>query len=164
VENIEMARQLVGLSGGSLEIVPGEGRYYPLTVRLILPAREQAAVLVIDDNVDTLQLFQRYLAGSRYAFIGTHDPDQALTLAEKLTPRIIVLDVMLPGVDGWELLGRLREHPKIYGVPIIVCTILPQEQLALALGAAAFIRKPVSQTALLSALDHQFDRLSRESG
>ena len=68
-------------------------------------------------------------------------------------PRIVLLDVMLPGVDGWELLGRLREHPDLRDLPIVVCTILPMEQFALALGAAAFIRKPVSQEALLTVLD-----------
>jgi CheY-like chemotaxis protein len=65
------------------------------------------------------------------------------------------MDVMLPGIDGWELLGRLREHPHMRAVPIIVCTILPQERMALALGAAAFIRKPASRETLLTALDQQ---------
>ena len=72
-------------------------------------------------------------------------------------PHLIVLDVMLPGIDDWELLGRLRAHPRTRAAPIIICTILPQKELALALGAAAFIRKPVSRPALLSALDHQVD-------
>ncbi|MDI7275566.1 MAG: response regulator, partial [Anaerolineae bacterium] len=120
---------------------------------LNLPAAEQAGVLVIDDNADTLQLFQRYLAGSGYPFVGARDPEQAMALAEHLGPSVIVLDVMLPGVDGWELLGRLREHPKTRGIPVVVCTILPQEQLALALGAAAVLRKPVTRTALLEVLD-----------
>jgi CheY-like chemotaxis protein len=74
-----------------------------------------------------------------------------------------VLDVMMPEQDGWTLLGQLREHPTTRGVPIIVCTILPQEQLALTLGAAEFIRKPVSRKTLLSALDRQADQLLKES-
>ena len=119
---------------------------------------ERLPVLVIDDNVDTLQLMQRYLSNSRYHFVGASDPEQALALAEELSPAIIVLDVMLPGVDGWELLGRLREHPKTSEIPVIVCTILPQRQLALMLGAAEFIRKPVTRRILLSALDRQVDR------
>jgi len=151
-DSLEMARQLVGLSDGSLEVEAG-AQASPFVARLFLPLAEQVAVLVIDDNVDTLRLFQRYLAGSRYPFIGARDAAQALALAEELTPRIIVLDVMMPGVDGWELLGRLRVHPKIGQVPIIVCTILPEEQLALALGATAFLRKPVSREAFLTALD-----------
>jgi CheY-like chemotaxis protein len=87
--------------------------------------------------------------------VGTPDPEQALLLAEAESPEIIVLDVMLPDTDGWELLGRLRAHPLTRQTPVIVCTILPQEQLALALGAAAFLSKPISRPALLAALDQQ---------
>jgi len=157
-ENLEMAQQLIQVAGGSLEVELDDRAETPLTASITLPAAEQVAVLVVDDNVDTLQLMHRYLSNSRYRFIGTSDPQEALTLAEQLVPAIIVLDVMLPGVDGWELLGRLREHPKTSAVPVIVCTILPQEPLALTLGAAEFIRKPVSQKTLLSALDRQIDR------
>ena len=125
---------------------------------------EQATVLVIDDNADALQLFQRYLSGSRYRFTGAQDAHRGLALAEELVPQVIVLDVMLSKEDGWTLLGQLREHPRTRGIPVIVCTILSQEQLALALGAADFMRKPVSRTELLSALDRQLDLRSREPG
>lgn len=151
-ESLHMAAELVGLSGGTLTLTqaaPG----HPFAATLAVPAAEQAAVLVIDDNADTLRLFQRCLTGTRYPFIGAQNPELALELAERLRPRVIVLDLMLPGLDGWEMLGRLREHPRTRGVPIVVCSILPQEQLALTLGAAAFIRKPVSRAALLSVLD-----------
>ena len=84
-------------------------------------------------------------------------------MAEESAPQVIVVDVMLPGIEGWELLGRLRTHPKTRDVPIIVCTILPQEQLALSLGAAEFLRKPINREALLSALDRQTDPRSIES-
>jgi CheY-like chemotaxis protein len=159
-ESIGMARQLVALSGGSLAILPGNGSF---VARLVLPAAEGTGVLVIDDNADALLLFQRYLAGTRYAFIGVREPEQALALAQKARPRLVVLDIMLPGVDGWELLGRLREHPALLGVPIVVCSILPQEQLALTLGAAAFIRKPVGRADLLAVLGCQLGRASQES-
>ncbi len=154
-ESLEMARRLAALSGASLDAGPGEDADGAFDVRLRLAAAEEMSVLVIDDNADTLQLFQRYLAGTRYAFVGARDPQQALALATSLPPRIVVLDVMLPGVDGWELLGHLREHPRLHGVPIIVCSILPEEALALALGAAAFLRKPVSRMDFLAALDLQ---------
>jgi CheY-like chemotaxis protein len=159
-ESIAMARRLVGMAGGSLETAPGPGA---ACATFRLPAAEQPVVLVIDDNVDALQLYQRYLAGSRYGFAGARDPEQALALAERLAPRAILLDIMLPGVDGWELLGRLREHPRLSGVPILVCTILPQEPLALTLGAAAFLRKPVSRADLLAALDRHSGLRSRGS-
>lgn len=157
-ENLEMAQQLIRVANGSLETRFEHATRHPFVASITLPTTEQVPVLVIDDNVDTLQLIQRYLSNSRYRFVGTADPQQALALAEQVAPAVVILDVMLPGVDGWELLGRLREHPKTRAVPIIVCTILPQKQLALMLGAAEFIRKPVSRKTLLSALDRQMDR------
>jgi len=161
-ESLEMARQLIGPSGGSLDVLPGAGPEEPFRARLVLPAAEQVAILVIDDNVDALHLLERYLAGSRYRFHGTSDPEQALALAGELAPQIIVLDIMLPGLDGWELLGRLHEHPQTRETPVIICTIMPQEDLAAALGAAALIRKPITQLAFLAALDAQLGRLSKE--
>ncbi len=153
--DLSVAEQLIALSGGSLDVQPGAGQQQLFTVKLVLQAVGQMAVLFIDDNADTLQLLQRYLAGSPYTFIGCRNPAQVLDLATSIKPGIIVLDVMLPGIDGWELLGNLHEHPTTCNTPIIVCTILPEEQLASTLGAAAFIHKPLSQKALLSALDRQ---------
>ena len=149
---VTLARRLVTPSGGLLEVVHNPGSA-PFTARFTLPIAEWRRVLAIDDNADALQLIQRFLHGSRYHFDGARDATQALSVAEHQRPDAIVLDVMLPGIDGWELLGRLREHPHTQGVPVVVCTILPQEELALALGAAAFLRKPVSRAALLQVLD-----------
>jgi CheY-like chemotaxis protein len=152
-EGLEMARQLLALSDATLEVNAGRPGECPFTVRLTMPQARKVAVLVIDDNTDTLRLFQRCLAGTPFPFIGVRDPQEALALAEEIEPRVIVLDLMLPGIDGWEILGRLREHPRTRDIPIVVCSILPQEQLALTLGAAAFLRKPVTRVALLAALE-----------
>jgi CheY-like chemotaxis protein len=144
----------LGLFRGRLELSPAASAT-TRSVTLFLTAAARLAVLVIDDNADTLRLFERYLSGTRYRFFGVRDPEQALALAAQINPRLVLLDVMLPDVDGWELLGRLREHPQTGHIPVIVCTILPQEPLALALGAAAFLRKPISREALLAVLDQQ---------
>ncbi len=161
LSTIAVARELVGLSGGTLEVTADEQDPEPFVARLILPTLEQVPVLVVDDHVDTLRLFEHYLARTRYRFIGLRDPQDLWAAVECQIPQAIVLDVMLPRIDGWELLGRLRAHPHTCDVPIIVCTILPQEQLALSLGAAGFLTKPVSRQALLAALDRQLDRLEK---
>ena len=153
-ENLAIARELAALCGGSLELgaaAPG----VPFSARLLLPAVEQAPVLVIDDNADALQLVERYLSNSRYQFVGAHDPAQMQGLVDQYQPRAILLDVMLPNIDGWDLLGRLRENPRTAGIPVIICTIFPQEELALQLGAAAFLRKPIIRERLLQMLDQQ---------
>lgn len=145
-EELAMARQLLSLMHGTLTVERD-------LLSLALPHASRVTVLVIDDNADALELMQRYLAGTSYLFAGTRDPEQGLAMAASLRPCAIVLDIMLPGIDGWDLLGRLRAHPTLLGVPIIVSTILPQQKLALALGAAAFLRKPVGKADLLETLD-----------
>lgn len=159
-KSLQMVEQLMHLCRGSLEIIAWGKEGQTFAAKITLPTLEQATVLVIDDNADTRQLFRRYLAGRHYRFVGAPDAEEGLALALELAPQIIVLDVMMPGQDGWALLGQLREHPQTSHIPVIVSTILPQEELALDLGAAGFIRKPVSQTALLSALDRQLVQAS----
>ncbi len=154
-ESIEIARALAQLMDGSLEVGPLETSQQALEMRLRLPLQAHLTVLVIDDNQDALQLARRYLQGSRYQFVGTSDPQDGLRLAEQVAPRVVVLDVMMPDYDGWMLLGQLREHPATRGTPVIICTILAQEELASALGAAEYLRKPVSRADFLAALDRQ---------
>ena len=156
-EAVEMARQLVALSGGTLDILHPRAADCILLLRLGFPVPQSDSVLVIDDNADTLHLYERYLAQSSYRFIGLQLPEEAVTLASRILPSLIVLDVMLPEIDGWELLGRLRESPATGSIPVIVSTILPQEAFALALGAAAFLRKPFTQAQLLAVLDRVLD-------
>ncbi len=60
---------------------------------------------------------------------------------------------MMPDMDGWEALGRLRQHPLTQHVPVIICTILYEQELALSLGASGYLRKPFTREAFLAALD-----------
>jgi len=162
-ELLDMARRLVALSDGTVETGGHQAPEGVFTIEVTLPAQPQVPVLVVDDNADTLRLLELYLVNSRYRFIGTADPREAIALAEGVRPGAIVLDVMLPSIQGWELLGRLREHPRLHGVPIVICTILPQEELAASLGAAAFLRKPVTRRTLLATLDRLMEPTETES-
>jgi CheY-like chemotaxis protein len=148
--NLKMAMRLAELSRGQLEISTTDGHFQAC---LKLPVFELWTVLMVDDNRDLQELFQRYVAGSRYHIVGLADPAQMMPLVEKNAPRAILLDVMMPNIDGWQLLGQLRQHPLTQSLPVIVCTILAQKELALALGASDFLRKPVSQADLMLALD-----------
>lgn len=163
--SLDLARQLADLCRGRLEVARSgdrprqEGGEEAFSATLTLPSFVQLPVLVIDDNADTLQLLQRYAVDTRYRLVTTRDPEQALSLAEKFSPEIIVLDVMMPQADGWKVMARLRQHPLTGHIPIVVCTILPQEEMAFALGASGFVRKPVTRQAFLAALDRQAERL-----
>ena len=152
VSSLDVARHLADAAGGALIFNADHGTQ-PFSARLTLPILERVSVLVVDDNTDVLQLFGRYVSGTRYCLTVTHEPKQALGLAQTLEPQIIVLDVMMPEVDGWELLAQLRQQPETVDSAVIICTVLPQEALALGLGADAFLQKPVSQEEFLLALD-----------
>lgn len=150
-EDLEVARQLLGMYGGRLDLCPAEGGALAIEVRV--PAALRPTVLIVDDNPDTATLFARYLAESRYHPVVAHSGSQAATLAQEIAPSAIVLDVMMPAQDGWEVLGLLKAHPATEAIPVIVATILTDRDLALSLGAAAFLHKPVSQAELLQTLD-----------
>ena len=99
------------------------------------------------------------MVGDRYCVTSTRDPRQVSRLLQSLVAPIVVLDVMMPEVDGWEVLAQLRGAPATAGAVVIICTVLPQEALALALGADAFLQKPVSREDFLAALDRQVEAL-----
>ncbi len=155
-DNLNLARQMAEVCGCRLTLM-ADARGFDAA--LALPALEQIPVLVIDDKADAHQLLQRYASGSRYRLIAVSDAEQAVEMARRTVPQVIVLDVMMPRVDGWELLGRLRENPATREIPIIVHTILAQRDLALLLGASDFLRKPVSRADFLAALDRQWVRV-----
>ena len=76
----------------------------------------------------------------------------ALEVVAAEPPDLILLDVMMPGMDGWEVLQRLRTHPQTEALPIIVCSIFHDPELAYSLGATLVLPKPISQVKLLEAL------------
>lgn len=142
--------ELIALCGCRLTLAHEPGAF---SAMLALPAYERLPVLAVDDNLDTLQLFQRYVAETRYRLLVTGDPEQIVPLAAKHALRAIILDVMMPEVDGWEVLARLRQHPLTAHIPVVICSVLADEELALSLGATSVMRKPVTQQAFLMALD-----------
>jgi len=159
-ENISLAARLAWLSRGRLHVQETASGYL---AELTLPPLGQHTVLVVDDNADTLQLLGRYAAGSRYRLIPCREPERALELAQQHRPHAIVLDVMMPHMDGWSLLGHLREHPATRPIPVLVCTIVAQQEMALALGAAGYLQKPVTRRGFLDALDALVDHRATES-
>ncbi len=118
---------------------------------VLLPAA-QRTVLAIDDNDDILELFQRYLSPHHYRVVTARSAPEALELARRLQPQAITLDLMMPGQDGWDILQTLLNQASTRHIPVIVCTVLRQKELAISMGASAFLEKPVSEQALLGAL------------
>lgn len=152
-EALAVSRRLLEMCGGRLELAPGAGSTLSITIRV--PVLRRRPVLIVDDNADTARLFARYLAESRYQAAIARSGREAAVLVEEILPAAIVLDVMMPDQDGWEVLALLKAHPVAGDIPVIVATILAERELAFSLGAAAFLHKPVSQAELLAALDRQ---------
>lgn len=120
--------------------------------RVLLPLAQQKVILVVDDQEAAITMFRRYLTQTGYHLVGATSADQALSLAEALNPQVITLDVMMPGQDGWELLQRLRLNSHTRHIPILVCSAWADRDLSLSLGAAGFLKKPITQRMLLDAL------------
>jgi CheY-like chemotaxis protein len=129
-----------------------------LSILLSFPAQKQYKIMVVDDNADAIRLVEKYLASNIYTVSGIQDPERVIAELEKERPFLILMDVMLPNIDGWMLLSQIRLNPGLSKIPVIVSTILPQEDLSISLGADGFLRKPYSQQELLHILDLQILR------
>jgi CheY-like chemotaxis protein len=120
---------------------------------IALPISNQRILMVIDDQPAVVSMFKRYLSQSNLLAIGVEHPDQAIEMARLLQPVLITLDVMMPQMDGWELLQMLKLDKKIQHIPIVVCSAWDDPDLSRLLGAAAFLKKPVTQKMLLETID-----------
>ncbi|MBM3189654.1 MAG: response regulator [Chloroflexi bacterium] len=149
-ERLDLVRCLLKPCGG--KVIAGYERG-ALVLTTAFPTLERTPVLAIEDNADTVRLLDRFLANTRFSLYSASGIDQALSLALSIAPQAIILDVVMPQVDGWESLQRLRHHPATQAVPVLVCTILPEEELALSLGAAAYVHKPFTREELVRVLD-----------
>lgn len=121
-------------------------------IRLVMPEARSATVFVVDDNQDLVHYYQRCTAGTPYRIIHIPRGREIFPALERQRPDAIVLDLMLPDVDGWEILGQLHEHPLSRTIPVVVCSVVREEELALALGATIFLAKPVKRQQFLEAL------------
>lgn len=110
-------------------------------------------ILICDDEV-TMRLLVRVVLNGEYEFSEAADGFQALELARRTKPDLVVLDVMLPGGDGLAFLERLRADPLLRDIPAIVLTASPDyETAALAVGAERFLTKPFDPDELRAAVN-----------
>ncbi|UCC63008.1 MAG: response regulator, partial [Anaerolineae bacterium] len=147
--SLAVAQALVEVQGGQLETGDRDGQWQ---ARIYLPTAGEKTILVIDDNLDIIALFERYLAGHQVGVVGAIDSEQALRLAGERRPQAITLDIMMPSQDGWEILQELKSSPDTQHIPVIVCSVLNEPRLAKSMGADDYITKPVNQVELLEVL------------
>jgi CheY-like chemotaxis protein len=153
------ALELLACQGAALQpSLAADGTCGTLTVRFDVERAQ--TILVVDDNEGMRQLYERYLAEGRYRVALAGSAEEAESALRARKPDAIVLDVMMRGVDGWDFLQQLKSRPAYAAVPVIVCSVLKEPGLALALGARAYLKKPIAGEALVDCLA---DVLARSS-
>jgi CheY-like chemotaxis protein len=146
----QILQSILELCGGKMAFSTTAARN---TFRITFTTVKPRTVLVIEDNDEIVALMQRYVLNMNYTITPIRDPARSIPEALETRPSLIVLDVMMPQVDGLEVLSQLKRHPELSKIPVIVCSVLPQHKLALALGAAEYLQKPIRRDVFIAALE-----------
>jgi len=166
---LPLAKRFVELHGGRLwlESKLGKGSNFTFTVPLDARTEPQqlapvtadvaaggalATVLVVEDDERALNLLRVHLEDAGYEVAAANDAEHGLELARTLRPYAIMLDIKLPGMDGWAFLARAKSDPATAGIPIIVVSMVDERARGLALGAFDYLVKPVGRESLLAVL------------
>jgi CheY-like chemotaxis protein len=149
-EELNTVRQLAGDLGMWVNLSRSQESS---VLELIMPVCETRCVLMIEDNPDSIELVQRYLEQSgEYHLVAMTCAGEALEQAALLQPVAILLDIMMPERDGWDILSLLKADPLTAPIPVIVSSVVKGPDLAYALGAADILHKPFSAAQLITKL------------
>ncbi len=135
----------VGAPTANAEIVPPAPRPRPI------PAAGKPLILVVDDEGPARELLASYLSAD-YRIVTASSGTEALKKAHDLHPDAITLDVLMAGGNGFEALARFRQTPELASTPVIIVSIVDQQRVGFALGAADYLIKPVRKTLLLETI------------
>lgn len=162
---LTLSRRIVELLGGRmwLESEVGVGSTFGFSFPAHRPtvagwvggsgaATDLADVVVIDDDRPSLDLLTAYLAGGTLRVTPARDGASGLDAVRRIRPVVVLLDIRLPGMDGWAVLEALKADATTRDIPVVVVSIVDEHARGVALGAAAYLVKPVSRDALLGAL------------
>ncbi|HEX2520617.1 MAG TPA: response regulator, partial [Terriglobia bacterium] len=111
-----------------------------------------AMVLIIEDDPKSVDLLRIYLTEAGYAVEVAQDGAEGLEKVKRLAPDVVILDVLLPKVDGWAFLSQVKSDPATKDIPVIIVSIVDQKGKGFALGAADYLIKPINKEELLRKL------------
>jgi CheY-like chemotaxis protein len=109
-------------------------------------------VVVVEDDRRSFDLLRAHLEAAGVRVVGARDGEEGLDTVRRLSPAGVILDILLPGIDGWEVLARLKGDPRTAPIPVIVVSMLDERGRGFALGAAEYLVKPVGKEQLLAAV------------
>ncbi|MFC6777406.1 response regulator [Methylobacterium gregans] len=171
---LALTKAFAELMGGGVTVESQEGRgtTFTLAVPAILPhasartrggeasatetptpAGSRGLILVVDDEASHQDLMARFLTRQGFAVRIAEDGRTGLDLARKLRPAAVLLDVMMPEVDGWAVLASLKDDPATRDIPVIMMSFVADAALSTSLGAAGAVSKPVDWARLTGILD-----------
>ncbi len=157
---LTLCRRIVALLGGRLWLESEVGRGSAFHVALPLDAApadvvsdepvdrsggQQTVIVMIDDDRSSLELLSAYLAGTGLKIVRARDGLEGLEEIRREQPAAVILDIRLPGMDGWAVLDTLRSQDATRDIPVIIVSILDEKSRGLALGAIGYLTKPVSR-------------------
>lgn len=117
-----------------------------------LPVVEPRAILITDDDADTLHLYRRYLQSRGYSIRVAQTVSKAKAHLVEKKPDLILLDVLMPHEDGWDLLHYIKSRSETSDIPVVICSVVHQPSMALALGADKVLCKPIDETTLANVI------------
>ena len=119
-------------------------------------------VLVIDDDEHAREIMQRFLTDAGYEAVVSSSGLEGLHLAEDIMPDLIILDVLMPDLDGWSVLQNLKGSPELADIPVVMMTMVDAEKVGFSLGATDFLTKPLQRDRLLDLLDKYVGSADRD--
>jgi len=158
---LSICQHIVNMHGGKIWIDSdtGKGSTFHFTLPLFRKQKENTAppsnkvILTIDDDMQVIGLYERYLQTQGYQVVPLTDPTHAVERVKQLKPFAVTLDIMMPGVDGWQVLDNLKGDPDTRNIPVIICSIIEDLEKGFNLGATDYLVKPILEDDLVNALD-----------
>jgi signal transduction histidine kinase/DNA-binding response OmpR family regulator len=169
---LALVRKLVHLHRGEIRLESALGKGSTFTVDIPLRSDATSApvelprgdarpvVLVIEDEIASYRVLEAQLVAAGYLPIHAPTGEEGLRLAHALVPAAITLDLVLPGIDGWEVMRQLKRDINTRRIPVIVVSLTESRTLAFALGADDYIVKPLAHSQLADVMDRIVQRVS----
>lgn len=121
--------------------------------RPVISSNKDRTVLIVDDDPDASDLIGHLIVKEGFNVIKAFSGEEGLRMARELRPSIITLDVMMEGKDGWSVLTELKMDPALSGIPVIMISMVNDEEMGYALGAADCLMKPIDRTRLAEVVN-----------